>query len=120
MKETLSVKEDKLSWANTLTEAAVGDAMGGETSIPGRLRRFYTNTYKSLDQFDQIWYELSYGKRDHDWQTCYIWAIILAAVVNARSAFCESKGQKEPPKEFVRGLIKEIRDYTKNLKALSR
>lgn len=111
VKITMQAKSDELSWYNTLVESAVSDAVSGEDSTPGRLRRFYTTNYKSLDQFDQLWYEISYGKRDRDWRTCYLWALILGCIVNARSAYCEELEMKEPIKLFVRELVQEIRSF---------
>lgn len=111
VKKTLQAKSDELSWYGTLVESAVGDAIYGEDSTPGRLRRFYTSNYKSLDQFDQLWYEIAYGKRDRAWQTCYVWAVILGCIVNARSAYCEEREMKEPIKVFAGELVKEIRSY---------
>jgi hypothetical protein len=58
LKKTLACKED----LDTKLEDAVGSPASGETSVSGRIRRYYTNTYKSLDQFDQIWYECTYTK----------------------------------------------------------
>lgn len=113
-KKTLQLKVDQLSWLNTLVESAVGDAVCGEDSTPGRMRRFYTNNYKSLDQFDQLWYDICYEKRDRHWETCYIWAVILASVVNARSAYCEEHESKEPVKFFLKQLVQEIRAFVAN------
>lgn len=96
-------------------EAAVGDVAAGVDSVCGRVRLFYTNTYKSLDQFDQLWYECCYDKRDHAWQTCYTWAVILDSVVNARSAYCENLRSVEPLKSFVEELIKDIQESVKTI-----
>lgn len=84
--------------------------------MSGRIRRFYTGTYKSLDQFDSMWYECSYQKRDRNWVTCFAWAVILASVINARSAYCEASGKREPVKTFVRELVTELHGYISNLK----
>jgi len=116
VKNALAVKDKALSWANTRVEATVSDAAAGEVSVPGRFRRFYTNTYKSLDQFDQTWYEVAYDKRDRDWQTCYKRAVILDCVINARSVYCEAKQVKEPSKDFVRQLISDIRSDVQKMK----
>lgn len=105
------MKNDQLEWTSSLVEAAVGEVATGESSICGRIRRLYTTTYKSLDQFDQAWYQARYEKRDHSWETCYLWAIILDCVLNARSAYCEVKGKAEPVKDFMRELYKEIQKY---------
>lgn len=101
----MEVKEDLA----TNIEDAVGDAVDGEDSVCGRIHRLYTNTYKSLDQFDQLWYECSYDKRDRAWETCYAWAVILDCFINARSAYCEYNQSKEPMEVFLREAIKEIR-----------
>lgn len=111
VKKTLEAKKNSLEWHKTLMESEVSEVARGEDSTPGRLRRFYTKTYKSLDQFDQIWYDLCYSKRDKSWSTCYIWSVVLAAIVNSRSAYCEVHQLKEPAKDFSRNLIQEIQDY---------
>lgn len=80
----------------------------GEDSTSGLIRRYYTSNYKALDQFDALWYGCSYNFRDSSWQTCYLWAIILDCVVNARSAWCESHGHRFPIKDFVADLIDEL------------
>lgn len=111
VKKSLEPKSDQFSWCTTLLENVVSEVAHGDTSTPGRMRRFYTNTYKSLDQFDQLWYEISYDKRDRDWRTCYIWSVLLGCVINARAAYCEDRQAMEPMKAFVRGLIDELRDF---------
>lgn len=99
----------------TIVAAKVGDVANGEDSISGRIRRFYTKTYKSLDQFDQLWYECRYEKRDPSWLSCYTWAVVLDCVLNARSAYCENRGSVEPLKTFIVAIIKEIQEYVKKL-----
>ena len=94
-------------------ESAVGPSASGEHSVSGRIRRLYTNTYKSLDQFDQLWYECAYSKRDRAWETTYSWAIILDCFINARSAYCEYYERAEPMKDFLRSAISEIRSNIK-------
>jgi hypothetical protein len=89
VKKTLAVKQDALTWANVRMEAAVLDPVPGPDSTPGRIRSFYTKSYKSLDQFDQLWYEVQYDKRQ-TWECNYVWAIIVASIINGRSAYCES------------------------------
>jgi hypothetical protein len=106
LKKTLACKED----LDTKLEDAVGSPASGEASVSGRIRRYYTNTYKSLDQFDQLWYECTYTKRDRAWETCYAWAVILDCFINARSAYCEYYEKTEPIKTFLRAVISEIRD----------
>src|SRR5687767_8867475 len=100
---------------HTRVEDAVGSVASGENSNSGRIRRFYTNNYKSLDQFDQLWYECRYDKRENNWQTNYTWAIILDCVINARSAYCENQRIIEPLKDFIRSLHSEILEYVKGL-----
>lgn len=60
----------------------------------GRIRRTYTNNYKSLDQFDALWYEIAYYKRDVHWETVFIWAMVLDSIINGRAMYCEAKGLK--------------------------
>lgn len=99
----------------TQVEAAVGHFAEGESCTSGAIRRFYTNTYKSLDQFDQLWYECCYDKREKSWQTCYAWALILDCVINARSAYCENRNEIEPLRPFIEHLIDEIYTYCDTL-----
>ena len=114
-KNSLKLKEDELTWTNTLVDVTVGDPVHGEDSVSGRIRRLYTTSYKSLDQFDQLWYECCYDKRDSQWQTCYIWAIILDCVINARAAYCELHSCTEPMKDFAHKLVDELKDYIANM-----
>lgn len=108
MKKTLAAKNEKLEWTSTLLEAAVGPPVVGDTSTPGIIRRFYSDNYKALDQFDGLWYACRYDYREASWQASYLWAIILDCVVNARSAWCEAHGERQPIKEFVQALIEEL------------
>lgn len=86
------------------------DPARGDSSVSGRIRRFYTNNYKSLDQFDQLWYECAYEKREKFWETTYAWAVILDCFVNARSAYCEALSIYEPMKDFINSVIQELRE----------
>ncbi len=114
-KKTLKPKDNVLEWSKTVADATVDEAVLGESSVPGRIRRLYTSSYKALDQFDQLWYEIQYDKRDHSWEICYIWAIILDCVINARAAHCELYEKKIPLKEFVRLLMPLLREYISKL-----
>jgi hypothetical protein len=107
VKKTLESRED----INTQIEASVGAFAIGEECPSGRIRRYYTSSYKSLDQFDQLWYECRYDRREKSWETCYTWAVILACVINARSAYCEHLESVEPLKTFIKALVSEIYDY---------
>jgi hypothetical protein len=104
VKKTLATKAD----IETRMESAVGASSTGQDSVSGQIRRLYTSSYKSLDQFDQLWYECCYDKRENHWETSFAWALILDCVINARSAYCESRGEIEPLKQFIRGLVSEI------------
>lgn len=104
VKKTLAIKSD----IETQVESAVGPCSSGEDSVSARIRRCYSRSYKALDQFDQLWYECRYDKRDHNWETSYAWALILDCVINAHSAYCEKQGETEPLKDFIRSLIAEI------------
>lgn len=108
VKKTLGVKTDELSWTKTLLESAVGAPVEGDSSTPGLIRRFYTNNYKALDQFDALWYGCCYNYRDSTWEACFLWAIILDCVVNARSAWGEAHGERPPIKQFVQDLVAEL------------
>jgi hypothetical protein len=99
----------------TQIEAAVGPFGVGEGCPSGRIRRYYTQSYKSLDQFDQLWYECRYDRREKSWETCFTWAVILDCVINARSAYCEHVESVEPLKTFIRALIPELYEYANKL-----
>jgi hypothetical protein len=108
VKKTLALKSEKLDWTSALLEAAIGPPVVGDTSTSGLIRRFYTNNYKALDQFDALWYACRYDYREASWRTSYLWAIILDCVVNARSAWCEAHGDRQPIKDFVQALVTEL------------
>jgi hypothetical protein len=114
VKKTLQSKQKAIDWTAEKARLLLGET-GAEGSNPGRIRRFYTNTYKALDIFDQMWYECQYEKRDRDWKVNYAWSVILAAMVNARSAYKESLWQREPMKQFARELVSELQDYADNM-----
>lgn len=105
------MKANDLAWHTTLMDNRVEDPVLGGDSTAGRVRNLYTKTYKSLDQFDQIWYDLHYHKRNHEWRTCYVWAGILDAIINAWAAYCETYEHREAPKTFCEELIVDIRDF---------
>lgn len=107
MKGTLDTKAD----IETKVESSIGPVTRGDESVSAKIRHYYTKTYKALDQFDQLWYECCYDKRDHHWETRYTWALILNCVINGRSAYCEAHGSKEPLKDFIHSLISEINAY---------
>ena len=89
----LSMKEYEQRWAETLIGSVLGNPEG-EDSNAGRISRTYTNNYKSLDQFDALWYEIAYYKRDVHWETVFIWAMVLDSIINGRAMYCEAKGLK--------------------------
>jgi hypothetical protein len=91
--------------------AAVGAYALGDMCTSGRIRRYYTSSYKCLDQFDQLWYECRYDRREKSWETCYTWAVLLDCVINARSAYCEQTESVEPLKAFIAALIPELYSY---------
>lgn len=106
----MEAKANDLAWHTTLMDNRVEDPVLGGDSTAGRVRNLYTKTYKSLDQFDQVWYELRYDKRDREWRTCYVWAGILDSIINSRAAYCETHEVHEAAKVFGLQLIQEIRD----------
>ena len=110
VKKTLAVKQDALTWANVRMEAAVLDPMPGPDSTPGRIRSFYTKSYKSLDQFDQLWSEVQYDKRQN-WECNYVWAIVVDSIINGRSAYCESNGVHVSMKDFMRAFMTQLRAH---------
>lgn len=99
----------------TIIDSTVLDPDRGDSSVSGRIRRFYTNNYKSLDQFDQLWYECAYDKREKYWETTYAWAVILDCFINARSAYCEATSKYEPLKDFIATTIQELRENIDNI-----
>jgi len=110
VRKTLAQKEGGEAWTRTLLESAVGDPAGGVTSTSGLLRRYYTNNYKALDQFDALWYACHYSYRESSWQSCYLWALIVDCAINAYSAWCELHSTRLPVKDFANRLISEIGD----------
>jgi hypothetical protein len=104
----MAMKSEKLDWTSALLESVIGPPAVGDTSSSGLIRRFYTDNYKALDQFDALWYSCRYDYREASWQTSYLWAVILDAVLNARSAWCEAHANREPLKEFVQALVDEF------------
>jgi hypothetical protein len=102
------MKEGGEAWTRMLLDSAVDDPARGEDSTCGLIRRYYTNNYKALDQFDAMWYGCSYSYRDSSWQSCYLWALILDCAVNACSAWSELHGERAAIKDFVRQLVDEL------------
>ncbi len=100
----------KVDWASEQATVLVGET-GDEGSNAGRIRRFYTASYKDLDFFDQEWYSCFYDKRDQNWEINYVWSVVMSTVVNGRSAFNEDQGSREGTKAFARALVKEIYEY---------
>ena len=72
------------------------------------IKKHYTNNYKSLDRFDQLWYEINYLHTDQRWRTCITWSLILTCVITSRSAYCEAKNGSLSTKNFVDQLIQEL------------
>ena len=79
-----------------------------EECSASRVRRFYTDNFKALDQLDAEWYRMSYQQRDGSWQACLAWAMILNGVVNSRSAYCELTGTRETTRGFAESLRDEL------------
>jgi hypothetical protein len=98
--------------------ATVGAFATGDDCTSGQIRRYYTSSYKCLDQFDQLWYECCYDRREKSWETCYTWAVLLDCVINARSAYCELAESIEPLKAFIAALIPELYSYASRLDTL--
>ena len=88
-----------------MVRSTIGD---DAPTLSKRIRSFYTENFKALDQFDQAWYEVFYSKRDADWLTAYTWALVLDSLINARAAYCEVKGFTEPVNVFTQALISDI------------
>ena len=76
-------------------EAAVLDPVPGADSTPGVIRAFYTKSYKALDQFDQLWYDVLYEKRQN-WQCNYL-----------------THDKHESMRDFMRAFLTELRAYVK-------
>ncbi len=113
-KKTLQSVVQRADWAAEQANVVLGEP-GDETSNPGRIRRFYTASYKDLDNFDKEWYACFYDKRDQNWEINYVWSVILATIVNGRSAFNEDHQSREPMKAFARTVLTEIQDYVENM-----
>ena len=102
------MKEGGEAWTRMLLDSAVDDPARGEGSTCGLIRRYYTNNYKALDQFDPMWYGCSDSYRDSSWQSCYLWALILDCAVNACSAWSELHDERAAIKDFVSQLVDEL------------
>ena len=80
------------------------------------IKKHYTNNYKSLDRFDQLWYEINYLHTDQRWRTCITWSLILTCVITSRSAHCEAKNgslsTKEPSRVGDMGCVKTFDEKT--------
>jgi hypothetical protein len=113
-KKTLESVIKKADWASEQASLLVGDA-GDERSNPGRIRRFYTASYKDLDFFDKEWYSCFYDKRDQNWEINYVWSIVMTTVVNGRSAYNEDNRLRETMKDFARALVKDIHERVNNM-----
>ena len=113
-KKTLQSVVQRVDWAAEQANVLVGDP-GDESSNAGRIRRFYTASYKDLDLFDQEWYSCFYDKRDQNWEINYVWSVIMTTIVNGRSAFNEDQGKRESMKAFARILVTEIQEYVDNM-----
>jgi len=97
----LKAKETKFKNRIPCRNAGVGQ-------VSGMIKKYYTNNYKSLDRFDQLWYEINYPHTDQRWRTCITWSLILTCVITSRSAYCEAKNGSLSTKNFVDQLIQEL------------
>lgn len=94
-----------------LVESKIGlpTTKGGSSSL---LRRFYTKNYPALDRFDRLWYEMRFFIRPKDWQSHFCWSLLHSTVVNARSVWCATRGERIPMLSFLRNLVDS---YSKTL-----
>lgn len=107
-KHFLEYRNNPLKWNEDRLQMLVGAPSGGEGSNVRLIRDYYSTNSRSLDEFDQLWYSVQYEIRNAHWKTCYAWALVVDAVINARTAFCELHKEKIPLKDFVRRMCDEI------------
>jgi hypothetical protein len=87
-----------------LIESKIGPKLGKDGPA-AEIRRFYADHYQALDRFDRVWYEIRYHVRPRDWEAHYIWSLLHAAVINARTVWCAAHGQRLPIKDFLLRLV---------------
>lgn len=82
----------------------------GEASplgAPASIRRFYTDGYKALDNFDRLWYEMTFLDHPHDWKSYFTWSLIHCAVINARAVWSAKIGRRVPLRDFLAEVVQE-------------
>jgi hypothetical protein len=117
----LEAKDDSLDWEKQRLEARVGVAMyapggfvlphcirRGETSIPGKIRRFYTSEFKTIDKYDSDYYEFLPRHAEPRWEAVFIWAMVQMAMQHSWAAWCELKDRRVPMGRFLAALIDEL------------
>ena len=77
----------------------------GSAGPAAQVRRFYTDNYQALDQFDRLWYEIRFRTHPRDWESHFCWSLLHTAVVNARSVWCRLHDQRVPLKVFLSRLV---------------
>lgn len=89
-------------------ESAIGPT--SPEGLPAEVRRFYTDNYSALDQFDRLWYEMKFIDHARDWESYFAWSFIHCAFINARAVYCTSQNRRVPLKEFLEQFVNDLND----------
>ena len=76
-------------------------------SVPGQIRRHYTENYSALDRFDRLWYEVVYPFPQRSWRTYFAWCVVHQALVNAYVAYIKHTDERIPIRQFYEMVIVE-------------
>lgn len=111
-------QNDEPAWSENLLTSLVGEPQYSQNPI----RRFYADYFGHVDKLDRCIYELQFPYKvlcsfirinslsaqepsdDH----CYVWSLMLTAVVTARAVYCERRDEREDCKTFGLRLCEEI------------
>ena len=94
--------------AHSALESRIGDPYAGDDSVPGVIRRHYTNNYSMLDRFDRLWYQTKYPIACKSWEVYFSWALLHQAVINAYVAYCKCIDSRIPVLEYLVLVVNEF------------
>lgn len=80
-------------------DCVIGKA--SRSGTPASVRRFYTESYKALDKFDRLWYDMRFLDHPHDWKSYFAWSLIHCALINARAVWCVQKDLRVSMIDFL-------------------
>ena len=89
-------------------ESRIGEAQPGEDSVPGVIRRHYTDNYSMLDRFDRLWYQAKYPIACKSWEVYFSWALLHQAIINAHIAYCKCVDRRLPVMEYFRLVVEDF------------